>query len=341
MITPSVERIRRGLWWERAWTLVEGCTPQTAGCANCWAAAQTYMRARQRNPKKQARYGGLTEKAEGCSARFNGKVRLMKDALDLPLRTKRPTVWAIWNDLLHPDVPFRFIYAAFVVMRQCPQHVFMLLTKRAERLGELSELGSDLSSLPHVCVGVSVEDQKTADERIRLLLQCPAAVRFVSCEPLLGNIDFTEWFWKYGRGCLRLDGSVDDTFDIATEELHWVIVGGETGPRARPMHPDWVRSIRDQCQEAGVPFFFKQWGEWGPGSYQGQAAVEALKEQAVALNPSEPNFYRFGMIRLGKKRAGRLLDGREWNEMPGGMKGIKDGTKDAEDLAVCSGERDG
>lgn len=141
--------------------------------------------------------------------------------------------------------------------------------------------------LPNVWLGISAEDQPAADERIPLLLQCPAAVRFVSCEPLLGPISL---------GMLGTRENWRPVYD----GIRWVIAGGESGPKARPMHPDWVRSLRDQCQEAGVPFFFKQWGEWLPH-------VDTVREEL----PTKDQF-----TRVGKKAAGRLIDGREWNECP-------------------------
>ena len=154
--------------------------------------------------------------------------------------------------------------------------------------------------LPNVWLGVSVENQAAADERIPLLLRTPAAVRFVSCEPLLGPVDldekhdwltegFSEWPKKAGH-----------------PSLDWVIVGGESGPGARPMHPDWARSLRDQCVDAAVPFFFKQWGEFAPGPHPNDPAME------IPIHCSTGGF----MHHAGKKAAGALLDGREWKQFP-------------------------
>ena len=156
--------------------------------------------------------------------------------------------------------------------------------------------------LRHVQLGISCEDQETADERIPLLLQTPAAVRFISAEPLLGPISFRWAAWeplKRDRETNHLDG---------LRRLDWVITGGESGPKARPSHPDWFRSLRDQCNAAGVPFFFKQWGEWVP--MQGQ--VEGVPVRG------EKFIHHDGTImgRAGKKKAGRTLDGRIWDEYP-------------------------
>jgi len=192
-------------------------------------------------------------------------------------------------------------------------------------------------ALKNVWLGVSVENQKAADERIPLLLETPAVVRFVSAEPLLGPLDLSAYLPRQlyvcqscgaevGQGEVGLDfrcpyccGACDP--DGSTEGLDWVIVGGESGPGARPMHPDWVRSLRDQCREAGVPFFFKQWGEWSPDN-----ADIGVKMGFVALDGTWRDHQPFGWGRdypgsvsiwkVGKKKAGRLLDGQEWNEIP-------------------------
>lgn len=148
--------------------------------------------------------------------------------------------------------------------------------------------------LPNVWIGVSVEDQARADERIPLLLETPAAVRWVSAEPLLGRVDLR---------AMKRDG------------LDWVVAGGESGPGARPMHPDWARSLRDQCVATGIPYFFKQWGEWVPAPEEMNYAEAAAL--ACRLNREfEPWSSGHTVIRVGKRKAGRLLDGREWNEYP-------------------------
>ena len=155
--------------------------------------------------------------------------------------------------------------------------------------------------LPNVWLGVSVEDQRAAEERISDLLETPAAVRFVSCEPLLGPVDL--WGARYANPNGGKTGAVTNW----PGGLDWVIVGGESGPKARPMHPDWVRGIRDQCLAGNIPFFFKQWGEWVPA-------------ETIEFDPIEVRtgirIDNQNMVKIGKKKAGRVLDGREWNEFP-------------------------
>jgi protein gp37 len=255
-------------------------------------------------------------------------------------------------------VPFEFIDRVFAVMALTPQHTYQILTKRADRMAEYFNHSRDVMGfktdervgyaiamlrgldpgprvgqwpLRNVWLGTSVENQKTADERIPHLLKCPAAVRFLSAEPLLGALDLRMHLHK--RGCPEhpSDGTkvaICGCTGCRRDRIHWVIVGGESGPNARPMHPDWARSIRDQCQQARVPFFFKQWGEWTPG--ENAEATPTRTEQTATwfderwtfgtLTPKQSEELHVDdqpdLFRLGKKAAGRMLDGREWSEFP-------------------------
>lgn len=239
-------------WTDTTWNPVTGCTKVSPGCDHCYA--------------------------ERMTERFHGKgsfatVKLHPDRLDAPLKWRKPRRVFVnsMSDLFHADVPDRFIEQTWATMGATPRHTYQVLTKRHARMRTLLSSWTPVTSGPpyaNVHIGVSVENQQWADIRIPALRDTPAALRFLSCEPLLrplGDIDLT------GIG--------------------WVIVGGESGPGARPMNPNWVRSLRDQCAAAGVPFFFKQWGEWAPTTSH-------------------------GMRRVGKKNAGRELDGRTWNEYP-------------------------
>lgn len=206
-------------WTEMTWNPVTGCTKISPGCKHCYAETLS----------KRLR-------AMGAERYRNGfQITLHDDMVALPLRWKRPRVVFVnsMSDLFQANVPLGFIQRVFETMHHCPQHQFQVLTKRAERLLELS---GDLRWTSNIWMGVSVENQDYA-YRARLLRGVPAAVRFLSVEPLLGRIDR-----------LPLKG------------IHWVIVGGESGPGARPMKASWVKSIYRQCREKNVPFFFKQWG---------------------------------------------------------------------------------
>jgi len=196
------------------------------------------------------------------------------------------------------------------VMAAAPQHTFQVLTKRHARMRAFLNrytAGAALDPLPNVWLGVSVEDQHWADIRIPVLLDTPAAVRFLSCEPLLGPVDLLP---KLPR-LIELD-------DLLRPRIDWVIVGGESGPGARPMHREWVRLLRDQCQAACVPFLFKQWGAWQP---QGLAAGYRTDPREhwgeVVDDGKHPEItWRQVYKRVGKKAAGRELDGRTWDEYP-------------------------
>lgn len=324
-------------WTDTTWNPVTGCTPVSPGCTNCYAAQLAATRL-----KHLPAYEGLATVNSRGQGVFNGTIKLHEDKLILPLKWRKPRRIFVnsMSDLFHESVPFEFIDKVFAVMALCPQHTFQVLTKRPERMAEYtSGVGlvggpegrrvrifnaadgltvSDLRyddvpwPLPNVWLGTSVENQETADQRIPHLQRCPAAVRFLSCEPLLSGVDIAYSCFNGADSFGELPG------------IHLVIVGGESGPNARPMHPDWARSLRDQCVNAGVPFFFKQWGEWVSMSelirHDKATVMSALPSQhSISLNGDVSKEFVEGccsMYRVGKARAGRLLDGREWNEFP-------------------------
>lgn len=244
------------------------------------------------------------------------------------------------SDLFHEEVPDEFIDQVFAVMALSPDHTFQVLTKRPQRMRKylssghlplwkrwgMAAVDMDVDAglwiptfrgvdplpwpLPNVCLGVSVEDQPTANERIPLLLQTPAAVRWVSAEPLLGPVDFKAIVTGCGSSAIGCSCSVDEGACSIHPTLDWIVGGGEFGPGARPMHPEWVRSIRDQCVEAGVAFNFKQWGEWAPNCL--------CESKQPCRTIERPEGVPGVMFRCGKKAAGRTLDGKIWDEYPGG-----------------------
>lgn len=298
-------------WADRVWNPVTGCTKVSEGCRNCYA--------------------------ERIAKRFWGErpfsqVQCHKDRLDDPLHWRKPRRVFVdsMSDLFHPDVPDEFIFRVFKIMEMKKHHTFIILTKRPDRMKSLCKpfwredgklitypcgMGVGGYTLPNVWLGVSVENQKTADERIPLLLQTPAAVRFVSIEPMLGPVNLNWWLEKCSA-CgepVSLDSRwrypIGHVETIPDPQIDWVICGGETGPGARPMHPDWARSVRDQCQAAGVPFFFKGFGQWRPSKYPLFPVENKDPDGGCTFEDGTQ------VIRL-KSKAGRLLDGQEWNEFP-------------------------
>jgi protein gp37 len=308
-------------WTDASWNPIVGCTEVSPGCANCYAARLAATRLR--NTPQYKDLAALSGKYDGdvngvrVSSRWAGQLRFLPERLEEPLHWRQPRKIFVCDmgDLFHESVPAELIAQVFMVMRDCPQHTFQVLTKRPQRMLDIIGHDSPYSKNPlrNVWVGVSVENQHFADERIPLLLATPAAVRWISAEPLLGPVNLRDIQGKDYLHEAKLAGAT------IPRALDWIVCGGESGPNARPMHPDWARSLRDQCLAAGVPFFFKQWGEWADPRQSVCAFHSGGIHDYVAdgREHSEgcPNAKSF-MVKSGKKAAGRLLDGREWNEFP-------------------------
>lgn len=375
-------------WCDATWNPLYGCTRVSEGCRHCYAEG---LAARFCKPGQWGE--GLTR-----DGRWTGKVTLAEAKLTQPLRWRKPRRIFVnsLSDLFHPNVPDEWIDRVFAVMALCPQHTFIVLTKRPARMRDYCRtlgghherdrvslaakeidqtngfwwtIAGGGAHLPNVWLGVSIENQQAADERIPDLLDTPAAVRIVSAEPLLGPVDLRQWQHDYGCGCgwggnepqsycnecgwrghnayygepcpecgetladynacPECDGHDGDGMSFGPNSrprIDGVIVGGESGQHARPMHPDWARSLRDQCAAAGVPFFFKQWGEWAPRAWKGDGATHAIRidghvhafdhspDSCERASVATPNWH--GLARVGKTAAGRLLDGRTHDDLP-------------------------
>lgn len=333
-------------WTDATWNPVTGCSAVSPGCANCYAAKMTKRLAAMGRED----YVGLLN----SHGHFNGEVNQLPERLGVPLKWRKPRMVFVnsMSDLFHEAIPDKFIRMVFAIMSACGQHTFQVLTKRAERMADwfagdensLSACQAELVAsdwwcdvrpdrtptnrdrirdtsqingtcrgvgdgnywpLGNVWLGVSAEDNERAYERIPHLIDCPAAVRFVSAEPLLGPIDFSGFF---GGEYVAAPGDVvEPNYNFG---IDWVIVGGESGPKSRPMKAAWVREIRDRCEAASVPLFFKQWGEW--------CDVDNMPEAVYADIDNAHNLAGHGQNewRVGKRRAGAMIDGREHREWP-------------------------
>lgn len=339
-------------WTDATWNPVLGCDKVSPGCKNCYAIKTAWRLQHNPNPKVAAAFEGLVA-IEGGKPNWTGRVNFVAERLSDPIDWEKPRRIFVnsQSDLFHDGVTDKQIAAAFGVMAATPRHTYQILTKRTDRArawfegleliylqnkirhcsAEAFNLGIGIRArelavlhpvwpLPNVWLGVSVENQKAADERIPLLLQTPAAVRWLSIEPLLAPITFRWARWDHHqphprrvnqlpdveRGGKIIAGCVDHLDGLRM--LDWVVAGGESGPGARPMHSEWARSLRDQCKAAGVPFFFKQWGEWKP--------TNSNRGEAGDFFAGIVNQRGDWMRKVGKKAAGRKLDGVEHNEYP-------------------------
>lgn len=333
-------------WATETWNPITGCSPVSEGCANCYAA---------RMAKRLAGRYGYPE-IEPFAVTFH-------DELSKPHQWKRPRMVFVCSmgDIFHPDVQDEWIARALNVINDCHWHKFLILTKRPERMEAFFK--EFYAKMEHSCMrvetpiknlwlGTTAENQEQAEKRLPHLLRTPAVKRFVSCEPLLGPVDLEGVQFEHSHGFFGNALRWTHLPDCRRKELQngavypkldWVIAGGETGPGARPMHPEWVRSLRDQCVNADVPFHFKSWGEFGTISKN--------------LSTNEPVFRMFpdlqtwvnkgstwvnggicvdmaGMVlrnggdfrqaeypvailhKIGKNKAGRIVDGQEWDQFP-------------------------
>lgn len=318
-------------WADATVNAINGCSVTTPGCTNCYAMKLAGTRMKN-HPTRQ----GLTIETKAGPV-WNGTVRLHEPALPQPLSWSKPRriFWNAHGDTFHDAVPDEWIDRIFAVAALTPQHTHMILTKRSKRMREWFErydaahddncadkVGKvvdliafpsarraalarlQLWPLPNVWLGVSVEDQTRADERREDFRNTPAAVKFVSYEPALTYVNWAGW-----------------------EFVDQIIAGGESGPHARPPHPQWFRDTRDWCAAESIHFFFKQWGEWRDrGGHvpiptrNHQSHICHLDKDSGKCKPNPNRFSDETMIKLGKGKSGRLLDGVEHSGMPGDEK---------------------
>lgn len=300
----------------KTWNPTRGCTITSPGCKHCYA-----MRTARRFSGPGGKYEGLTTLHKKLGPIWNGNIRLVPEMLGAPLRWKKPARIFVnsMSDLFHEGLTNEEIAAIFGVMAACPQHTFQVLTKRARRMREwfawvasferdggpppAEVCGIEAANridvhqlapawpLQNVWLGVSTEDQRRADERIPELLATPAAVRFLSIEPLLGAVDLTQ----------RLTAAIFETEGLKASRIDWVIVGGESGNRARPADVVWIASIVDQCRDAGVACFVKQLGA---------KAFDSRREVLVDASTTSMRAITGNFLKLKHRKGG---DPEEWD----------------------------
>lgn len=315
------------------WNPTHGCSYISTGCSACWAKGMA---------KRLSAMG-----VKGYDPDDPFKVVCMPEKLHEPLKRKKPAVIAVsfMGDLYHPDIPNEFIDRVFGVMSLAPQHRFIILTKRAERMynyhtglrddpeqvwrfeQQVKESPNRFhktamafrrgESLSNVIGMVTVENQEAADERIPWLMKTPFAMRGISAEPLLGEIDPNGTDAGQILGpcdeCGRFDSNPDCEVCQGIAALDLIVCGGESGHKARPMHPDWARRLRDDCIESNTSYFFKQWGAW----IQCESSRDIFNHKTKCFETISAGL---AFKRVGKKKAGHLLDGEEWHQMPEGMR---------------------
>lgn len=296
------QKIRAGQYWDDSLTLVSGCSPVSEGCEHCWSARQASRFDWGKPYAENGKWTGVVE------PNWKALEKLEKRAAST--RKLKPRVYQIWNDFFHPKLndpnactDKDFQLRCWDGMIRCTQDIFLILTKHPDQITQFEDWEDD-GTTDHIYVGVSVESQKHI-HRIDQLIQNWQGKKFVSIEPCLESVNMTP------KQLAALDQ---------------VIIGGESGAKARPMHPDWARSIRDQCVEAGVPFFFKQWGEYIPCWQQpavgpvwmGQMnAAHFLHGKSIESGKRDPDpENELGdYSKIGKKNAGRLLDGHTYDQL--------------------------
>lgn len=287
-------------WTNETWNPIIGCNKVSEGCTNCYAEKMAFRLANM-EWNDDGRELNYCKVIDPDTKQWNRKTHFVEEALTKPLKWIKPKMIFVvsMGDLFHESASFKWIDSVFSVMSDYDHHTYQILTKRPQRVLDYFSWKWEQTPFPwfpknNIWFGVSCENQKTADERIPLLLKIPGHIRYLSCEPLLGDLNLDKYLIKNSND-VRIGKPID-----------WIILGGESGHKARPMNPEWVYNIMDQCKFYDIPFFFKQWGEWHESDLQdnnGKYRTHLFSNGKL-------------MYKIGKKKAGRLICGKEYNEFP-------------------------
>lgn len=306
MSVTTIEWTKRPGTVGETWNPTTGCNKVDRGCKHCYAEVMH----RRLQAMGQVKYQ---------QAFLEGAVE-HPDTLEIPLTWQKPRTVFVnsMSDLFHEKITLQFQSQVFEVMRKTPQHTYLILTKRPERAVRFWTLqGNHWHCPPNVWMGTSANDQKSGDLRIPKLLELKGCLRFLSYEPATGPLDLrnvgTDESWSLDT--LAGVGYADGNYYRDEPRLHWVIMGGESGPKADPMHPAWVRKVRDDCKATGTPFFFKQWGAWKPHLFYTQEQEITIKFNLGKNEFLFPDPVQ-NMIRVGKGIAGNEIDGETWQQFP-------------------------
>jgi len=286
------QTLEKGIsWTDFTWNPIVGCRKVSEACRNCWALV--FARRMSKNSRTPYYHGLVDESGE-----WNGRSRFVESRLYDPINIKEPKMISVvlMGDLFLSTNESRDLDKIFTVMKMCQQHTFLILTKRPKSALQYFRRNHVRKviglPLPNVWIGVTVENQRAVQERVPALLDIEAKIRYISCEPLLGEINLDQYIKPFGPP--KDSPSID-----------WIVAGGESGVGARPSSPLWFKSLRDQAEKAKIPFHFKQWGSWGLRCYE----VRNISRDIVEIDG-------FKMRRTSKEKNGRLLDGKEWLQFP-------------------------
>jgi len=284
----------------KSWNPIIGCNKISTGCKECYAEKMAF---RLSSIKKTEYYKKVVfnHPLAVNYGKWNARIHFEKSQLEKPLKWKKPSMifTVSMGDLFHDSVKFEWQMQIYSIMQKCPQHIFMLLTKRADNMATFFHRIKrmyNLDVLPNIWPGATIENQEMANKRIPPLLKIKSKIHWISVEPMTENIDISLWLYSG-----YLEPPQDDI-------INWVIAGGESGHNARPVHPNWIRNLRNQCEKANTSFFFKQWGEYQPITTTDGRQILPFADYDIKI--------KFGFKKVGKNKAGCLLDGKQYKQFP-------------------------